>query len=126
MAAELFWEKAFIWNEYKMMIYSGVNLSSPTFQFTLKEKRLNVRCVSKCEIESFILHLFDSLPLKQECILIMLCYLWRLVEKEKLIEIRQENWRPMVFISILVASKFYEDLSLYNVDFVETAQIYSL
>lgn len=29
------------------------------------------------------------------------------------------NWKPIVFTGILLASKFWEDLNFWNVDFVE-------
>ena len=32
----------------------------------------------------------------------------------------------MTFTSILLASKFFDDISFWNVDFVEVAQIYSI
>ena len=42
------------------------------------------------------------------------------------IEIRDFNWRPLVFTAILLASKFWEDIIWYNIDFVETLGIYPL
>ena len=42
------------------------------------------------------------------------------------IEIRDFNWKPLVFTAILLASKFWEDIIWYNIDFVETLGIYPL
>jgi hypothetical protein len=42
------------------------------------------------------------------------------------IEIRNFNWRPMVFTAILLASKFWEDIIWYNVDFVDNLELFSL
>lgn len=36
-----------------------------------------------------------------------------------MIEIRYCNWKPLIFTSILLASKFWEDISFWNVDYVE-------
>lgn len=42
------------------------------------------------------------------------------------IEIRQNNWRPLVFTAILLASKFWEDVIWFNVDFVDNMELYPL
>lgn len=42
------------------------------------------------------------------------------------VEIRLSNWKPLVFIGILLASKFWEDLNFWNVDFVGVGQSYTL
>ena len=42
------------------------------------------------------------------------------------IEIRDFNWKPLVFTATLLASKFWEDIIWYNVDFVENLEMYSL
>lgn len=41
-------------------------------------------------------------------------------------QIVQENYRPLIITGILVASKFFEDINFWNIDFVEVSQIYSL
>lgn len=42
------------------------------------------------------------------------------------IEIRYSNWKPLLFISILLASKFWEDINFWNVDYVEGLNLYGL
>ena len=42
------------------------------------------------------------------------------------LEIRYFNWRPLVFTAILLASKFWEDIIWYNVDFEENCEIFPL
>ena len=67
----------------------------------------------------------DKMQLTTECIVISLIYLEQLMINGK-IEIRDFNWKPLVFTAILLASKFWEDIIWYNIDFVETLGIYPL
>lgn len=73
----------------------------------------------------FIRRIMDQMQLTTECIVIGLIYL-ELVMITGKIEIRDFNWKPLVFTATLLASKFWEDIIWYNVDFVEALQIYSL
>ena len=36
------------------------------------------------------------------------------------------NWKPLLFTSILVASKYWEDRYFWNVDIVEQLQLFTL
>lgn len=60
-----------------------------------------------------------------ECILIMLIYVERLMVIGG-VEIRNLNWKPIIFIGTLLASKFWEDLNFWNVDFLGVGQSYTL
>ena len=42
------------------------------------------------------------------------------------IEIRNCNWKPLVFTAILLASKFWEDINFWNEDYEQGLDIYSL
>ena len=55
----------------------------------------------------------------------MLIYIERLMTIGG-IEIRFMNWKPLVFIGVLLASKFWEDLNFWNVDFLGVGQSYTL
>ena len=73
----------------------------------------------------FIRDLIDKMQLVTECIVIGLIYL-ELVMLRGNIEIRDFNWKPLVFTATLLASKFWEDIIWYNADFVEALEMYSL
>ena len=42
------------------------------------------------------------------------------------IEIRFCNWKPLLFTAILLASKFWEDINFWNIDYVEALDLYPL
>ena len=73
----------------------------------------------------FIRDLIDKMQLVTEYIVIGLIYL-ELVMLRGNIEIRDFNWKPLVFTATLLASKFWEDIIWYNADFVEALEMYSL
>jgi len=65
------------------------------------------------------------MQLATECIMVSLIYLERLMTTSK-IEIRFSNWRPLVFTSILLASKFWEDICFWNIDYCDALNFYPL
>lgn len=65
------------------------------------------------------------MQLATECILVSLIYLEKIMTTSK-IEVRFSNWRPLVFTSILLASKFWEDICFWNFDYVENLDLYPL
>ena len=77
------------------------------------------------DIMRFIRNVMDKMQLTTECVVIGLIYL-ELVMLSGKIEIRDFNWKPLVFTATLLASKFWEDIIWYNVDFVDNLQMYSL
>ena len=46
--------------------------------------------------------------------------------KTSRIEIRYLNWKPLVFTAILLASKFWEDINFWNIDYVDRLDLYPL
>lgn len=73
----------------------------------------------------FIRKIFDKMQLATECIVVSLIYIEKIMTTSK-IEIRFSNWRPLVFTSILLASKFWEDICFWNVDYEEGLNFYPL
>lgn len=65
------------------------------------------------------------MQLATECIIVTLIYLEKLLLKSK-VEIRYSNWKAILFTSILLASKFWEDICFWNVDYVEALGLYPL
>jgi hypothetical protein len=69
--------------------------------------------------------IMDQMQLATECTVISLIYL-EMVMKLGRIEIRNINWKPLVFTAILLASKFWEDINFWNIDYVERLDLYPL
>lgn len=67
----------------------------------------------------------DKMQLATECIVISLIYLEKIMVTAG-IEIRFCNWKPLVFTAILLASKFWEDINFWNIDYVEALELYCL
>lgn len=122
--ADLFKESNFSVHKFELLSSPrGFHLSQPTVMFSLDRQRQPPKKLNPRAINDFLSHVFESLPLALECILIAFIYLERI---SAVCELRHHNWRPLTFGAILIASKFFEDISFWNVDFVSVAQIYPL
>jgi hypothetical protein len=69
--------------------------------------------------------IINKMGLAPECIVISLIYLEMLMKCTK-IEIRLVNWRPLVFTAVLLASKFWEDINFWNIDYEDHLELYDL
>ena len=72
-------------------------------------KSIKFRKVNVEEISKFLTYLSESMNMATECLVMMYIYLKKLMGDEK-VQLRQCNWRPLVFIAYLTASKFYEEI----------------
>ena len=70
-------------------------------------------------------NVINGMGLATETIVISLIYLEMLMKCTK-IEIRYINWQPLLFTSILLASKFWEDINFWNVDYEDHLNLYDL
>lgn len=97
----------------------------PYFYFTFEKVEYVEIHPDAEDVMRFIRHVMDKMQLTTECIVIGLIYIELVMLKGK-IEIRDFNWKPLVFTATLLASKFWEDIIWYNVDFVDNLEMYSL
>ncbi|KAI6651812.1 Cyclin-Y-like protein 1 [Oopsacas minuta] len=72
-------------------------------------------------IYKFTKHLFHSAQLTAECVIISLIYLERLLISAE-IDISVCNWKRILFGSILLASKVWNDQAVWNVDYCNIMQ----
>jgi len=76
-------------------------------------------------IYSFIRHLFVEAQLSSECSVVCLVYIERLMEKAN-VELMPYNWRPITLCGMLLASKVWQDLSSWNIEFARVYPQFSL
>ena len=97
----------------------------PLFHFYFEKVQYEETITEVEDVMRFIRDIMDKMQLTTECIVIGLIYLEKIMLTGR-IEIRDLNWKPLVFTAVLLASKFWEDIIWYNVDFVDNLQMYSL
>ncbi len=73
-------------------------------------------------VTDFFTVVFSKSQLESDCIIMALIYCERLVKETKgRLCIRYDNWRSILFACLVMASKVWDDLSMWNVDF---SQVY--
>jgi len=70
------------------------------------------------EIHDFLLELFKARDIKAECGVMAVVYIDRFF-CETGVTFDKTNWRPLVFTAVLLATKVWEDYSVWNVDYVD-------
>jgi hypothetical protein len=79
------------------------------------------------EIESFFTDIFVKSQLEGECVIMSLIYCERLVKETKgRLSIRYDNWRSILFACLVMSSKVWDDLSMWNVDFSHICSSFDL
>ena len=124
-AALLFHERYFKRREWSVYSARGYSSTMPIFYFNFEETSSADLLPSVSDIFRFLRSIIDRMQLATECIVICLIYIEKLMHTSK-VELRNCNWRPLLFTSVLLASKFWEDISFWNEDYVEGIDIYAL
>ena len=99
-------------------------IGGPTI-FAQQRRRSKVKCPSLETINAFLVGIFKKLHLNVESSIVSLIYTERLMDKRH-ISITLRNWRPILIASILTASKVWDDLSSWNIEFSNLLPILSL
>jgi hypothetical protein len=71
---------------------------------------------SEREIYDFMYRLFSRVQLSAECSIVCFIYVERLMERAN-VPLMTNTWRPVVLCALLLASKVWQDLSSWNVEF---------
>lgn len=70
------------------------------------------------EIAALVKHVFSRAQMESECIIMSLIYVERLLKATSgSLQLRTSNWRSILFCSMVMASKVWDDLSMCNADF---------
>merc|ERR1712228_68103 len=106
------------------MTYPLLYIGGPMI-FKQQRRRSKVKCPSFETINTFLIGIFKKLHLNVESSIVSLIYTERLMDKRH-ISITLRNWRPILIASILTASKVWDDLSSWNIEFSNLLPILSL
>eukprot|EP00826_Nyctotherus_ovalis_P051780 TRINITY_DN6488_c0_g3_i6.p1 TRINITY_DN6488_c0_g3~~TRINITY_DN6488_c0_g3_i6.p1 ORF type:complete len:161 (+),score=29.58 TRINITY_DN6488_c0_g3_i6:608-1090(+) len=76
------------------------------------------------EVIGFIEDIYNKIHPNQECAIISLIYIEKLMNKD--VCVTSFNWKPIVYTALLLASKFWEDKSVWNSNFADYVPCFSL
>jgi len=114
----------FIQKELKTC-FGSVGIGLGPCVYVQRRKRSSGPVPSAAQINIFLRRIFRKLSLNVECAIVALLYAERLMSQGK-IAMNGRNWRPILLASILMASKMWDDLSSWNIEFSEVFPIFSL
>ncbi len=73
------------------------------------------------EVCSFYRDIFFKAQMEADCIIMSLIYVERLIKKTAgRLRPRSNNWRSLLFSCMILSSKVWDDLSMWNVDFSQS------
>eukprot|EP01029_Cantina_marsupialis_P027958 TRINITY_DN774231_c0_g1_i1.p1 TRINITY_DN774231_c0_g1~~TRINITY_DN774231_c0_g1_i1.p1 ORF type:complete len:447 (+),score=101.27 TRINITY_DN774231_c0_g1_i1:74-1414(+) len=79
------------------------------------------------QIRQFLNLVFTKAKMEAECVIVTYVYVERLLKKTKgKLWLRERNWRSVLLICLILASKVWDDLSMWNVDFSMICSAYTL
>lgn len=78
------------------------------------------------EITTFIQNVYIKAQMESECIIMTLIYIERLLKATSGdLQLQPCNWKSIVFISMVLASKIWDDMSMWNGDFAKVCPSFS-
>jgi len=123
-----------------MELFSQYNFCNPTYKcamvrlpmarpgmiYGLREIQTNYDEIpTEQEIYEFGHRLFQKVQLSSECSIVCLIYVERLMEIAK-VPVVARTWRPIFMCGLLLASKVWQDLSSWNIEFASVYPQFSL
>jgi Cyclin len=121
---EEFSEERFLTPRYKCTMVR-VPMARSGMVCGLKKIHEHFEIPSEAEIYEFAHRLFKSVQLSSECSIVCLIYMERLMEASK-VPLLASTWRPIFMCGLLLASKVWQDLSSWNIEFASVYPQYSL
>ena len=100
----------------------GTSPVSPTRRQSLMESVPSLNT-----IREYFKSIFSRSQLESECIIMTLIYIERLFKcTTGRLYIRHDNWKSILFSTLMMSSKVWDDLSMWNVDFSQAAKGFTL
>jgi hypothetical protein len=121
---DLFSDEQFVTPRYKCTMVR-VPMARPATVYGLRKIRLDFSIPTEEEIYEFGHQLFKSVQLSSECSIVCLIYVERLMEVAK-VPLLSSTWRPIFMCGLLLASKVWQDLASWNIEFASVYPQYSL
>ncbi|CCI49763.1 unnamed protein product [Albugo candida] len=112
---ELFREEHFVTPQYRYKFIRHPRLH-PLTTYLMEKVTSKAHVPNVEEIFRFCQHLFQKAQLSPECTIVCLIYIERLMEQAD-VPLLAATWKPIVLCGLLLASKVWQDLSSWNVEF---------
>ncbi len=91
-------------------------------EMTLKSRESDVPSLD--EISDFFRFIFNKAQMESDCIIMSLIYVERLLrETNGGVRPNLDNWKSLLFSCMIMASKVWDDLSMWNVDFSQACPV---
>ncbi|KAG7346634.1 WW domain containing protein [Nitzschia inconspicua] len=105
---------------YKIFNDQESERGSQNFDFSSKVNT-KVSPPSLDEVSTFYRDIFFKAQMEADCIIMSLIYVERLIKKTTgRLRPRAGNWRSLLFSCMILSSKVWDDLSMWNVDFSQS------
>lgn len=121
---DMFNEDAYRTPTYKCNM-ARIPMARPGMIYGLRRIKVMYTIPSETEIYDFGHQLFKSVQLSSECSIVCLIYVERLMEVAK-VPLLACTWRPIFMCGLLLASKVWQDLSSWNIEFSSVYPQFSL
>lgn len=130
VAEDDFHEARYLKPEYQYILSPSLDGSSllfpsPAGEVTIRRVRYAFALPTSADIYAFMYQLFACAKLTAESTIVSLIYIERLLETGR-VTLRATNWRPIVLTAVLLASKVWDDLGSWAVEFAAVYPAYSV
>mmetsp|Transcript_24803 Transcript_24803/g.49606 ORF Transcript_24803/g.49606 Transcript_24803/m.49606 type:complete len:796 (+) Transcript_24803:74-2461(+) len=102
-----------------------VPMARPGVVYSMRKIRTVYNTPTTDEIYDFAHQLFKKVQLSSECSIVCLIYVEKLMEVAK-VPLLSDTWRPIFMCGLLLASKVWQDLSSWNIEFASVYPQFSL
>lgn len=121
---EVFNEDLFVTPRYRCCMVR-VPMARPGVVYSMRKIRTVYNTPTTDEIYDFAHQLFKKVQLSSECSIVCLIYVEKLMEVAK-VPLMPDTWRPIFMCGLLLASKVWQDLSSWNIEFASVYPQFSL